>query len=59
MYTEKETLADVYYEPSKMYKWRDICVRQFDSLKSKLEKVSAQSKMVVVSKKMEQSLLTL
>ena len=39
-------MSDVYYEQSKMKKWKDICVRQFESQKQKIEKLISQVKSI-------------
>ena len=32
-------LSDVYYEPTKMIKWKDVCVKTYNNLKGKVEKL--------------------
>jgi len=55
----KQSLADVYYDPGKMLKWRDICTRQFESLKGKVDKLAAACLAIGVTKKMSQCLSSL
>jgi hypothetical protein len=44
---DKTVLSDVYYEQTRMMKWKDSCVKTWLVQKAKIEKVEAQAMLII------------
>lgn len=44
---DKKVLSDVYYEQTRMMRWKDSCVKTWLTQKVKIEKVETQAQLIL------------